>query len=314
MARRQPGKADAEGFGWKPFLGHLTSFVIVALCAVLLVAGAFGLRPLKERSATHIPPIPPKISIAWPRAATATGEVSAQTWLPLANQEELVSLAIGELGDDPDPFSVEPLERIGTTMAATGWFTGRPTVVRVSGSSIIIRGEWRIPAAVVRSNDKDYLVAWDGRLMPPVYKPGESNLRVILSPACPAPAKAGGVRDFETAWPGEDIAASLELLALISDKKWVKQIVGVDASAYSEHSSLTLITREESKIVWGGRPTKPRLGDVSTRQKLANISELVRQFGRPDAGYAKVDVSRDKLLFDISASATTGPTAAATTP
>lgn len=312
MARRQPGKNDAEGFGWKPFLGHLTSFVIVALCAVVLVAAAFGLRPLKAKSAVHIPPIPTKISIAWPRAMTPTGELSAQSWLPEANKEELLSLAIGELGEEPDPFSVEPLERIATTMAATGWFSGRPTVLRASGSSIIVRGEWRIPAAVVRSNDKDYLIAWDGRLMPPVYKPGESNLRVIFSPACPVPAKAGGARDFETAWPGEDIAASLELLALISDKKWVKQIVGVDASEYSEHSSLTLVTREGSKIVWGGRPTKPRLGDVTTRQKLAYIAELVRQFGRPDGGYALVKVYGIQVTFDISASATAVPTAAAT--
>ncbi len=311
MARRQSGKSDAEGFGWKPFFSHLTTFVIVALFAVLLVAGAFGLRPLKQRSAVHIPPVPPKISFAWPRSVTASGERSAQTWLPIANQEELISLAIGELGEEPDPFSAEPLDRIGTTLEATGWFASRPTVLRASGASIVVRGEWRIPAAVVRSGNRDYLVAWDGRLMPPIYRPGEASLRAILSPACPPPARAGGARDFDTAWPGEDIAASLELLALISNKQWAKQIASVDASDYSEHSSLSLVTTEGTRIVWGGRPAKPRLGDVSTRQKLANIGELVRQFGRADAGYAKVDVSRDKLLFDISASAAAGTTAAA---
>ncbi len=314
MARRQPEnkKNDgSEGFGWKPFLSHLSSFVIVALFAVVLVAAAFGMRPLRERSAGHIGDVPVKVSFAWPRTMTAAGGLSDETWLPAANQEELVALALGELGDDPDPFSSVPLERIGTTLAATGWFSAPPLVFRASGSSIIVRGDWRIPAAVVRADRKDYLIAWDGRMMPPIYEVGECKLRAIIGPACPPPAKAGGARDFETAWPGEDIAASLELLALIADKKWVRQIEGVDASAYSEHTNLTLLTKDGSRIVWGGRPSKPRLGDVNTRQKLANIAELVRQFGRPDAGYARVDVSRDKLLFDISASATAVPTAAA---
>jgi len=319
MARRQletkkTTGTPGDGFGWKPFLVYLSSFVIVALFAVCLVAAAFGMRPLKQRSSNYIGNAPIKILIAWPRTVKPTGEVSTETWLPKADQEELVALAFGELGESPDPFSSEPLERIGDTMEATGWFSSRPTVFRASGSSIMVRGEWRIPAAVVRANDKDYLIAWDGRLMPPIYKPGECKLRVILNPACPAPAKAGGVRDFENAWPGEDIAASLELLALIADKKWVKKIAGVDAGAYSEHSSLTLVTQEDTRIIWGGRPSKPRLGDANTRQKLAKINDIARQFGRPDGGYPQVDVSGVHLTFDISASAAAATTAAATGP
>jgi hypothetical protein len=74
---------------------------------------------------------------------------------------------------------------------------------------------------------------------------------------------------------------------------------------------LEVVTTSGTRVVWGGRPTKPLLGDISTPQKLANMNSLVRRHGRIDGNCNRALIYRSQVVFDTSASA---ESAAAQTP
>jgi hypothetical protein len=303
MARRKIGSegAETDGFRWKRFVAYLTSFCMLIVFGAILLGITTGMRPLESKAARLLDAGQVEVTIAWP----PIGGGQPGTWLPRRDQEDLLAVARAAVGDSSELLGRTPLERIGAAIAQSGWFDGDPIVRRETGSRIAVSGRWRIPAAVVRSEGRDYLISWDAKPMPPVYSPGESNLRVIIDPAIGPPRHSDGERDFSTAWPGEDIAASLELLELVSEQPWAGQVAGVDASQYSSDGRLVLVTPQNTRVVWGGRPNRPSIGDVSTAQKLAHIAQVVQDFRRIDAGYSLIYVNSAKLQFDISASSGT---------
>jgi len=311
MARRKHGESEdrGEGFNVRVFIAYLSSFCILALFAALLVGAVAGMRPLELRAARIVDTAPVVIQINWPplaapaKAAPVGAAPAPTTWLPRDEQERLAAIARTALSAGRDTFSRAPLERIGLALAGSGWFDGAPTVRRDRGSRITVDGRWRIPAAVVRHEGMDHLIAWDAKPLPPIYKPPTSGLRFILGPAIGPPRTTSGERDFASPWPGEDIAASLELLALIAERGWAKQVGGVDASAFSDTRQLSIVTTEGTRVVWGGRPQKPLVGEVSTGQKLAHISQLLQDTRRIDGGYPLVRIYHPTVYFDISASA-----------
>jgi hypothetical protein len=313
MMTEQQGMEAKAPFQWSRFFVYLGTFAILILVGVIVVGTALGLRPLEARAAA-VSQGPVKIEIAWPVAAKPKAEAKTpggaadaapKTWLPKPQQEEVLALAHDALGSTRVGLSRSPLERVGDALAASGWFEGTPKVRRGDESTIIVEGEWRVPAAVVRKDDKDYLISWDAKPMPPVYDADEAkSMRVITGPALGPPMNQDGTRDFASGWAGEDIAASLELLALMLDKPWAKQVAGIDASDYSAHGLLSLVTPEKTRVVWGGRPSKPLMGEVSTAQKLAYLGQLMHDCKRIDAGHGVVYINNRQLQFDISASAT----------
>jgi hypothetical protein len=80
-------------------------------------------------------------------------------------------------------------------------------------------------------------------------------------------------------------------------------VAGIDASEYSTNGKLVIVTPEQTRVVWGGRPSKPLIGEVSTAQKLAHIAQIMQNYKRIDAGYPLIYVNSVNLQFDISASA-----------
>jgi len=295
---------DKSKFQWGQFITYVGSFCIIVLLGGLFTAIALGLRPLEQRAAMTVSLNGPKVEIAWPmNAVTPDGKPS--TWLPRSNQEEIQQLVLDALGDTrQEVFSAEPLERVSEALRASGWFDGAPAVRRDRGGRIAITGKWRVPGVFVRHKGDEYLVSWDGKRLPPVRKAGlERNFRVIMDPAMGPPSFTGNAPDYATAWPGEDIVASIELIELMKDKPWFGQVAGVDVSEYSSKGRLTIITPESTRVVWGGRPTKPLIGEVSTAQKLAHLAQVMHDYKRIDAGYPLIYINSSNLQFDISASA-----------
>lgn len=285
-------------FEWRTFLGSLSSFTGVLLASAVLIAATLGMSPLERRAARSPARLPTSVSIAWPPLA---GD-RAGTWLPKADQESLLALANAALGPDARPFDRQPLERIARALAASGWFDGTPRARRGHSGVIVVNGMWRVPAAVVRSGTKDHLIAWDARLMPAVYDAGKSRLTVIHDPAAPAPRTIDGP-DYQSPWAGNDIPAALELLETVRDQKWGGQVTGIDCSRFASEGLLMLVTREGNRVVWGGPPSRPRLGEISTHQKLIHLAQLQHDFKRIDAGYPLIYVNCERLQFDTSASA-----------
>ncbi len=319
--------ASAQPFRWGMFFAYLTSFCIVAMVLGIVVAFSLGVRPLEARAEQIVSTEPPSIIIHWPAvskpaASAAPDPLDAMrpdskpvtTWLPLSDQQGLLTLAKAAFDGDGGALSPDPIARVATAMAQSGWFVGTPTIRRERGNVIRIDGAWRIPAAVVRSEGRDHLLSWDAMPMPASYEPGEARLPVIFGPSVGRPMK-GGAPDLSTAWPGEDIAASLELLQLISSQAWFSQVAGIDASRFSSEEVLTIISTWNTRVVWGGRPTRPRVGEVSTRQKLINIAQLHHDSKRIDSGYPEIQIFGRWILLDNSAgakSASEGQNATAT--
>lgn len=348
MSEQSPSNPEAQAgdakrrlrFDWGAFASHLTTFLSVAI-VLGLVAGFLLLRqPMHERVDAISNAGPVRISIEWPplKAPAAGGAVGGaaggatagpKTWLAAQFQEELLTLSYRALGSDPDPLSRAPLDAIGSALESSGWFDGVPSVTRRGGSEIVVRGVWRIPAAVVRVSKtagtehtpaeyEDRLVSWDGRAMPVVYPEGKSGLYVLRRAAGSTPRTSTGEVDFRTPWGagvegsgGADVQAGLELLRLLVERPWRSQIAGIDLSSYSTTRQLTIETTHGTRLVWGGPVSNPLPGECSTPAKLAKIDDLFRLSSRVDAGYRELELwwpINKPLEIDRSASA--GPTTA----
>ncbi len=307
---KKRGKDDAGGetpgaFSFRAFLDHLTGFCIVLLFLGLLVGVTLGIRPLERRAAAEIATRPPEVEIRWPAIKSETG--SGETWVDRASRESLEAAVRDAIGKTPDPTRGDVLARIGRRMEASGWFAGAPTVRREAGWKIVVEGDWRIPAAVVRHGERDYLISWDARPMPPQYPVGATRLRAITGSALGPPRDAAGGRDFTGYWAGEDVVASLELLRLIATQPWAGQVAAVDAAEYTDNGRLTLVTTKNTRILWGGRPRKPLPGEAGTATKLERLAHMHREFNSIDANADHLDIRILQSPPTIQRSATTVP-------
>lgn len=246
---------------------------------------------------------------ATPEPAPLPEPEPVKTWLPEQFQEQLLTLAKKTLGEDPDPLSREPLDRVAAAMESTGWFVGKPAVTREPEGVLRVHGVWRLPAAVIRQPSGDHLVSWEGLPMPVTYKPDQSKLPVLHGVPGSMPT-AASKPDYSQVWPGDEVGVSLELLKLIADKPWASQVVGLDSAAFATTKRLTMLTRRGGRVVWGGRASKPLWGEISTSAKLDRLAELNRKFGSIDANIAEgsaLEIFWERpLVLNISAS-NTGP-------
>lgn len=304
MGKGAQGGGGGGAFSWRDFLGALASFGLFAVLLGGLVAVSVGQRLLERIAGTHAGTASTEIEIRWPTyAAGADGETPGGTWVPERERDVLSQLAQDALAGDLERFSDEPLQRVCKAMASSGWFTRPPSVRREHGGKVIVEGAWRVPAAVVRTGGVDQLISWDAYPMPLATAPGESGFAVIDSPAMGPPRTALGGVDYSRAWSGEDIAVSLELLGVVLRQPWGTQVGGVEAARWTVERSLVLTTTFGTRVVWGGRASRPALGEVTTERKLAHLSDLFASRGRIDAGYPMIYVNNAKLQFDISATA-----------
>lgn len=316
-----------RSFDWGAFRSHLTTFFSVVIVLGLGIGFMMLRTPVRQKAELVVAKGPVTIRFEWPelkrpdepkagekKGATtqnvatkpsSTPRDRPRTWLAAQFQEELMTLAYKALGSDPDPLSREPLDAIGAAMEQSGWFDGRPNVSRGEGSEIVIKGNWRIPAAVVRyappqasggpvPEVKDYLVSWDARPMPVTYPEGKSGLLVIRGVAS-GPAKNQGnagtdAIDYRAAWPGEDVEAGVELLRTLIGQPWRSQISGIDVSDYAANRSLAIDTIHQTRLVWGGRASKPLAGECATQAKLGKINELVGYTKRVDGGKPEIEL------------------------
>jgi hypothetical protein len=292
MARKSDQDEGAARF--EPAKKVAGAVAITLLCGGLFAGLVFGIAPLEKRAATFIDPQRVTIDIQWPKVESGDG-----SWMPLKVRDQLSTLAMEAAGSSLELLTADQLSRVHTAMSQSGWFAAAPMVTRKPGGIIRVEGSWRIPAANVRHKGDTYLLSWDGLPMPA----GLEAPLWIYDPAVGPPTDRAGDRDFTTPWRGEDIAAALELLGKLAAQPYMGQIQGVDASQFAKDGSLIIITDQNTRIVWGGRPSKPNMGEISTQQKLAHLRQLVRDTKRIDANYPVLYINQERLQFDISATA-----------
>ena len=195
-------------------------------------------------------------------------------------------------------------------LAAVPWVRQVNQVRRVyrdaPGDTLAVSCDYRAPAALVAWRDRDWLVDREGVMLPEGFSAAQSpkvvygadgriNLRRVIG-AASAPAGAGA------AWPGQDVRAGLDLLALVEKYAFAADVEGVDVSNYGGRrdpaaAQLVLFTRHDGTEIRWGRPVDKadQLAEVPTAVKLRTLEAIYEKHGRADAGYRWIDVRLDTV-------------------
>lgn len=284
---------------------------IASVVAMLFVGGGLGLVALfalgkiEVFAATSLSGRPPALVIEWPRLEGAHAE-DAGTWMPASLRAELETLALSQVVVD-DPLSGESLAKIGSALAASGWFEGRPVVRRSYRGEqpvIHISGMWRPPVGVVRYDELDYLVAAGGRLLPARYSAGTSGMPLVIGTREPPPSHPEtGALAFGQSWPGREVQAGLELVEILGRMPFHVQVAGVDVARFAHTGQVEIVTDRDTRVLWGGPPSRPLPGEIKTEAKLALLLDIARRYGRIDAGQHRIEIFNDRVVIDRTAGA-----------
>ncbi len=169
-----------------------------------------------------------------------------------------------------------------------------------------------MPAAVVRKDGAQHLVALDGAILElPPHSNAPDRLFTINNPASPAPRTDTGAVAHGVPWLGNDVQAAIALLKLIHNRPDVaRQVSGVDLTEYLRATKLVLVTDKGHRIVWGSPIGDQLPGEVSVERKLARLVQNLKDFGRIDADQPRMEIYTPVVLVDKTAAAIEGVTAA----
>jgi len=253
----------------------------------VLAGGALGLTRVNAAAAQAMGTEPHAIEIVWPQIESTPGS----TWLPASEKARLLGLAeLAARGGSP--LSAEPLAEISRALQAEGWFSETPRVRRVASGEIRVEGDWRIPAAVVRTGTRERLVSWEGVPLPLEYTTGASRVRYLAEPSVPAitPGHAAG-----TPWPGSDIADGLALLDVLDDDPaLIAQVHGLDLNSGSH---IEIVTDRGTRVRWGLGPKRFQPGERTTGEKLTRLRYLLEQTGRIDGNAKLIEIDGPQVLI-----------------
>lgn len=290
-------KAKAAEFDFASITREHGGTAVTALVYLLIVVGlVVGSPRLEARAAQKSPE--PTLEIRWPLLPAADGQMPT-SWLAPEFQEYLLGVGVAALGSGTDPLSARDLKNVSEALAREGWFDGEPVVRRRANGVLEVSGEWRTHAAVVRSGGSDHLVARGGELLPAAYQPGQSGLRVITGAGFDLP-RNGDAPFYGAAWPGGDVQAAIDLLALLSTQTYWFQVAGVDVSSYLSEHRLAIITDEGNRIIWGAGTDEWSPGEQSTEVKLQRLKMLYNEFTRIDANQSTIEIFGQDVLIDVS--------------
>jgi hypothetical protein len=262
---------------------------LAILCVGALGAGmTIGVNRLDRGARRVLAASGPEVQLLSP------GDLGGQNWV---RDEDLALLEnrVEQILAGADPFAVAPLEDVSTMLGRSGWFRAAPRVERVGRRTVRIAGDWRTPAAVVRSGGRDHLISWEGLPMPPVFSPGGSQAPIILG-ARLAPLDPSPETRYARPWPGDDVAAGLDLLRLLALKPYRSQVAAVDVGGLARGQGLALITDRETRVLWGGRPGRFNAGEVSDDEKLARLNTFFEREGRIDGGFDEIEIQGPTIL------------------
>ncbi|RMH23730.1 MAG: hypothetical protein D6693_10780 [Planctomycetota bacterium] len=267
------------------------------LVVVLMVASsALAYGPLRRRvGAVRADPV--RVVIRWPAVA---GDVSG-TWLPADEQDRLRRIALAGL--TPDPFDTTALAETREALARTGWFKTPPTLRRRPAGVVEVRGDWRAPAAVVRTGSWDRLVADDGALLPLRYpEGGAGDLPVIVRPYAAAPRRPDGAEGFGLIWPGGDVPAAIRLHRFLRSSPHAARIAAIDVSRYVPEGELVVVMDTGGRIVWGSAPGAGRPGEASDEIKRQRFERVAGDPSLVAGDRPPVEIHTRYVLIDESAS------------
>lgn len=306
-SRKKPSKPapskQRDGAAW-----HTATQVATVTATVVLVLGLFTGLALGRSSLQSLAAEANhskaegggvKLAIDWPAlppdAAAQLPPGAINTWVDAQTRDVLERLTLAELTDDP--FDGASLARAHAALASTGWFASGLTVSREAGGVVRVRGNWRLPFAVVRSRNTDRLVTFTGEALDKLYEPGASRLVAVINPSRDAAPKSG------EAWPGGDIQPALALVQFLRQNlppAAYDQIEAVDVADYLRQGrrQFVIVVKGGGRITWGGPIEQPLPGEEPSAVKVKHLVNLYQRHARIDAGRPNIDVRYKTVLIE----------------
>ncbi|MEM7622153.1 MAG: hypothetical protein AAF235_03010 [Planctomycetota bacterium] len=283
--------ANATFSGLRTARTPITIVVIAGAC----VGVAFGAAALRDEASQRldaaIPADAPAFVFDWPRLVA--DDPTSDSWLPDYYREQIIYQASGAAGRrQSDALSPAALRDVTETLEASGWFRSRPVARRTPSGAIAIDADWRIPVAVVRVNAVDHLVSTEALPMPVRYGEGESQQQTITGAARIVP------EGYARPWPGEAVAAAIDLMKLLNASGFRPYVAGIDLTRYQREGFLQIRSVSDRLVVWGSAPSVFRPGEATETEKLDRLRRLVESYGSIDAGRDDLALYGPRLEID----------------
>jgi len=232
-------------------------------------------------------------------SATTVDYIDAPGWFDGKRRAEVadrVAMAVGD-GSVLDP---NRLAKARAALQTTGWFHSIEQVRLADDGGFLVEATFVRPFAVVRHGEFDYLVDEAARLLPMQWtaghRPAEPHYIAIVGTAEPNRG------DYGSAWPGGDVAAALELTRLLIGKPWYAEIAAIDLSQYAQDQTLSLITRNNGRLLWGRAPSDRSVAEVTPDAKLRTLDYLYATQKRIDSGGGRsIDLRGDLVTVRADA-------------
>jgi len=264
----------------------------LTIIAAIVIGLRFGVPRLHESASRRI-----RADLSPVLFELPVDEGREQSWMRDEFLSELHRVATEQITQHPDVLNPDQLKAMRRAILETGWFKDGPVLKRV-GDQIHVSGEWRIPAAAVRYEGREYLVSWGGELLPKSFDVGEASLEgltVIEGAVQPPPADAFARLRYGDPWRGIEVKAALRLLQQLFEQPYIDQIAGISVEQRTSSPGspkLVILTDQGGRVVWGVRPgdSGVEFGEVDVEAKLENLARLYEDYGRIDAGRREVTV------------------------
>ena len=271
-----------------------------AALAVLTVAVAVSLvvllRDLVERR------------YAWPPTAPRVVLLNRPAWMSAALADQILDTArpVGIRS----VFDRQLLVDTANALEQNPWIKDvrqvRRAYVQYPGDTLEVDCEYRVPTALVQWQGYYWLVDADGYKLPEQYSPqqlrqamyNQGHLTLRLIQGVTRPPVASGKQ-----WPGDDLAAGLEMVRLLSGRSFADELPIVDVSNFRgrvdpQGAQIVLITSRNTEVRWGRPPSaKDYFVEVLTSQKLQCLQDIYQQMHHVDGGQPWIDIRFDQVLY-----------------
>ncbi len=292
-AKREPMKPETRAM--------LKKIAVNCACAMLFAGACFGGFKASKQYVDKITrtPLPPTVVIK-----------DQPVWMSKSLANQIISTVRPSTPFAPDNHQM--LVDRATILAGNPWVKKVNAVRRAyneaPGDTIEIDCEFRAPVALAKWQDSYWYVDSEGVRLPEklsaeqvslLIKPGTSPMFHIIDGINSPPQGPGKV------WPGGDIKAGIELIALLTSQNLPKQvsdqIVTIDVSNFGgkinpNESQINLLTRYKTQVRWGQPPSsKAFFVELDVKQKLNYLVQALKQTGRVDMNQDWIDLRFDSL-------------------
>jgi hypothetical protein len=252
---------------------------------VLLIAGVIvGVR-------LSLPTLTQRATAAAENAPLTVRFPGAPTWYGGTLKKYLTDLVTACV--QSDGLNRDGLIEARNILIGTGCFSEVRQVRRTQTSVVEVDAVFLEPYALIQDAQGTRLVDPTGALLPSFYQPGEGlHFIAITGVLFPRPETVGAT------WEGSDVIAAIELVGLLDQRHWRKQIARIDMTGFDRGRPIVLITNTGTRIVWGAPTGKERALEALSERKLAYLEHQFNRTGRVDGGeVGTLDVTSPNVML-----------------